>query len=68
MAQRVILDYLGAHENVPPAPGQAGHAGAVRHAIEVSGWSGTRFDVYRCRVDYPVLFTMFSARVEAAKR
>jgi hypothetical protein len=53
---------------VPPLPGEPAHAGAVRHAIESSGWLGTRFDVYRSRVEYPVLFTMFSARVEIAKR
>lgn len=68
MHHRVSLDYLGVHTGVPILPGETRHAAAVRHAIEAAGWTGTRFDVYRCRVEYPLLFTMLSVRVELAKR
>jgi hypothetical protein len=61
MPQRETLAYMGAMEGVPPVGGGAGvarHPEAVRHVLERAGWLGTKFDVYRCRVEYPVLHSM----------
>jgi len=68
LPQRVSLDYLGVHDGVPPLAGDPNHAGAVRHALERGGWLGTRFDVYRCRVEYPIMYTMLVIRADALKR
>jgi hypothetical protein len=68
MSQRETLDYLGVREGVPSLPGSPDHAEAVRHVLEKQGWLGTAFDVYRCRVEYPVLHSMLVVRVEAMKR
>jgi hypothetical protein len=69
MLELVALQ-AGEAEKAAPArlPGEPAHAEAVREAIHRAGWAGTKFDVYRCRVEYPVLFTMFAARVDVMRR
>lgn len=68
LGQRETLDYLGVHEGVPPLAGAPNHANAVRHSIERAGWAGTRFDVYRCSVEYPVMYTMLVVRADALQQ
>jgi hypothetical protein len=68
MAQRETFDYLGVHEGVPPLTGDPTHPAVVRHVIELAGWGGLRFDVYRCRVQYPMMHTLLVTRVDAIKR
>ncbi len=60
--------YLGEVESVPPLEGAPGHAGAVRHVLAARGWLGMRFDLYRCRVRYPVLHTLVCLKVDGARR
>src|SRR6185295_12335821 len=55
LPQREIVTYLGALEHLPPIPGAPRHSDAVRHVLKQQGWLGTKFDAYRCRVQYPVL-------------
>jgi hypothetical protein len=40
----------------------------VRRTLEVIGVYGTQFDVYRCRVPYPVLHTLISLEVDIPGR
>jgi hypothetical protein len=68
LPQRESAMYLGALEHVAPLPGADRHADAVRHVLGAHGRLGTRFDSYRCRVQYPVLHTLLVLRVDAARR
>ncbi|MBC7773230.1 MAG: hypothetical protein H7210_12090 [Pyrinomonadaceae bacterium] len=40
---------------------------AVTHVLKRLGWFGTRFDVYRARVLYPVMHTLLSLRADAPR-
>lgn len=68
LPQRETVNYLGAVERVPPIQGAPRHPEAVRHVLEKHGWTGTRFDLYRCRIQYPVLHTLLCIRVDAVRR
>jgi hypothetical protein len=66
--QREMISYLGAHELPPPIAGSERYQEVARHVLQQRGWLGTRFDIYRSRVEYPVLHTMLVARVDAAAK
>jgi hypothetical protein len=66
--QQESVEYLGTLDAAPPMDGSPRHAEAVRHALGRLGWLDTRYDVYRCRVQYPVLHTLMAIRVDAAPR
>lgn len=68
LPQRESVTYLGAREAVPPIPEAARHSDAVRQVLDKLGWLGTKFDVYRCRVQYPVLHTLVCLDVDAVRR
>jgi hypothetical protein len=52
---RESVVYLGKGPSVLYAADIPRYAELGRHAFECLGWDGERFDVYRCRVEYPVL-------------
>ncbi len=68
LPQRETVTYLGAMESVPALDGVPGHPDSVRHVLQKLGWLGMRFDVYRCRVRYPVLHTLVVAQVDVLKQ
>ncbi len=67
LPQREVAQYLGVMTETPPLPGSPSHHLAVRHVLAQSGWLGTRFDIFRCFVAYPVLHSMIALRVNASK-
>jgi hypothetical protein len=68
LPQRETVHYLGAHDAPPVLEGAHRYHEAVQHVLRTLGWFGTKFDIYRCRVQYPVLHTLVCMRVDAAKR
>lgn len=66
--QQETVEYLGALDRVPPIEGSPRHPDAVRQVLERHGWSDVRYDVYRCRVDHPVLHTVMALRIDALAR
>jgi hypothetical protein len=67
LPQRETFDYLGATHRPPAVEGAPRHAEAVRHVLAGLGWDRTLFDVYRCRVRYPVLHSMLFYGVDAVR-
>jgi hypothetical protein len=68
LPQRESPMYLGTMETYPPIPGAPRHGDAVRHAMDELAWLGTRFDVYRCSVRYPVLHTFIRLAVDGLRQ
>jgi hypothetical protein len=68
LPQRETLNHMGVHSGVPPLTGSPRHAEAVRSVLARHGWLGMKFDVYRCRVEYPAMFTMLAVLVDALPR
>jgi len=66
--QQETVEYLGVLDRVPPIEGSPRHPDAVQQVLESHGWLDVRYDVYRCRVDYPVLHTVMALRVDALPR
>jgi hypothetical protein len=66
LPQQETIRYMGALDTVPPIALSQRHADAVRHVLERHGCLGTRFDVYRCRVQFPALHTVIVMRVDPA--
>ncbi len=52
----------------PPIPDSPRHCEAVQHVLGQLGWLGTKFDVYRCRVQYPVLHTLIRVAADTFRR
>ena len=67
MSQQETVEYLGEMERTASLEGSARHSEAVTHVLERLGWMGTRFDVYRARVEYPVMHTLLSLRADAPR-
>jgi hypothetical protein len=65
--QHEMVTYLGAQTDVPAVAGAPHHSDAVRDMIRRSGWEGRRFDVYRCRIVYPVLHTLIALQVQPVR-
>lgn len=68
LPQTETATYLGLREAVPPISEVPQHADAVREVLANVGWLGTKFDVYRCRVGYPILHTLICLDVGAMRR
>jgi hypothetical protein len=68
LPQRETAAYLGVLGEPPTVAGADRHHDAVRHVLREHEILGGRFDVYRCRVQYPVLHTLLVLRVDAARR
>lgn len=49
------IEYLGKGPDVLETPDVPRYPEMARHVMEKMGWDGDRFDVYRCRVEYPVM-------------
>lgn len=49
------LKYLGRGPDVMHSPDVPRYPEMVRYAMDKRGWDAARFDVWRCRVEYPVL-------------
>lgn len=58
------VEYLGTRLTALHARQSPGYAGVVAHELERMGWGGTTFDVFRCSVQYPVLFSAIHVCVE----
>ncbi len=67
MPIEISATYLGAHTEIPDAPGIPRYPEVVRSVLGRLGWQGTRFDVYRCRLAYPVLHTLIRLWIENDK-
>jgi hypothetical protein len=65
---RENVSYFGSTDTVPAMEGSPNHAEAVHSVLERHGWLGARFDIYRCRVPFPVLHTLLCLNVDAARR
>ena len=50
-----MVSYLGKGPSVLHTPDVPRYAQMGRYVFERVGWDGDRFDVYRCRVEYPVM-------------
>ena len=55
MALRESIVYLGKGPSVLHTPEVPRYAEMVQYALDRSGWNASNFDVYRCRVEYPVM-------------
>ncbi len=51
----VSVTYLGQGPTVLYTPNVPRYAEMVQYAFDRLGWDGEKFDVYRCRVEYPVM-------------
>lgn len=49
------VDYLGRGASVLHTPDVPRYSAMAGYAFDKLGWDGERFDVYRCRVQYPVM-------------
>jgi hypothetical protein len=49
------VEHLGKGASVLYTPDYARYPELARHAFDRLGWDAERFDVYRCRIEYPVL-------------
>lgn len=49
---------VGGIVDVPPCPDIPRLPQIVRQVLSEHGWHGERFDLYRCRVEYPILHAM----------
>ncbi len=68
LPQREAVAYFRALDGLPSLPEVPRHTEAVRHVLGTLGWLGTRFDVYRCRVEYPVLHTLVHVAADTVRR
>jgi hypothetical protein len=49
------VSYLGKGPSVLHTPDVPRYAAMGRYVLDRVGWDGERFDVYRCRIEYPVM-------------
>jgi hypothetical protein len=55
LGTRETVEYLGRGPDVLHTPEVPRYAEMVRYSLERAGWTPEGFDVYRCRVEYPVM-------------
>ena len=55
LALRESVVYLGKGPSVMHTPDVPRYSEMIHYAFDRLGWDGARFDVYRCRVEYPVM-------------
>jgi hypothetical protein len=68
LPQRETVTHLGVLEAAPRVTGDPRHEEAIRAILARYGWLGTRFDVYRCRVQYPVMHSLVYLCVDSLRR
>ncbi len=68
MPIEVSPTYLGAMTDMQPAIGVSRYPEMVRRVLEHLGWYGRTFDVYRCRLTYPIMNTTFRIEVRGDSR
>ncbi len=56
-------NHLGTMVDPPPAAGVPRYAEMVRTLLDHRGWYGTKFDVYRCCIPYPVMHSLVHLEV-----
>jgi hypothetical protein len=61
LSQREKIEHVGVRTGVPEISGAPQNAEAVAYELERNGCKGVRFDVYRCRVRYPVMHSLVAA-------
>jgi hypothetical protein len=66
MSETVI--YLGRGPQVLSTPDVPRYAEMVQYALDRVGWDASKFDVYRCRVEYPIMPSSVVTIVEPPKR
>jgi hypothetical protein len=62
------VDYLGKGASVIHTPDVPGYADMARYVFERLGWDGERFDVYRIRIQYPIIPSTVAMRHELPER
>lgn len=67
LALRETVDYLGRGPSVLRTPALPRYPEMVQYALDRLGWDGRRFDVYRCRVEYPVMPSSVVVRFDLPK-
>lgn len=55
LAIRETVTYLGRGPGVMTTPDVENYAGMIDFAMTRAGWDASQFDVYRCRIEYPVM-------------
>jgi hypothetical protein len=59
--------YSGNDLRALESPDVARYPEMVRTVLEQLGWAGTTFDIFRCRVRYPIMHSLVHLRVETVK-
>lgn len=57
--------HMGSFIDVPPAEGMPRYQEMIGSVLKRFDWYGRKFDIYRCRMPYPIIRTMVSLRAEA---
>ncbi len=68
LAQHESVSTFGPNDRAPGVECSPRHQEAVRFVLAKYGLTGTCFDVYRCRVKFPVLHTLVVIRVDPIRR
>lgn len=61
-------EYLGSDLGALDLPQIPRHAEMTRSILEDLGWDAAGFDIFRCRVEYPILHTTIRMRVDTMHR
>lgn len=67
LPQRELVSHFRPSDHVPPIEGAPEHAAAVREVMRRHGVLDQPFDLYRCRVQYPILHSLVVVRTDPAK-
>lgn len=62
------VEHFAARANVPASPEIPHWPDIVRHILMERGWLDASFDVYRCRIAYPMLHAWTGLRVDRVAR
>ena len=60
--------YLGKGPQVLSSPDVPRYAEMVQYALDRAGWDARQFDVYRCRIEFPVMPSSVMVRFEMPRR
>jgi hypothetical protein len=60
--------HLGKGPDVLSSPDVPRYVEMVRYALDRAGWDGRQFEVYRCRVEFPVMPSSVMVRFEMPQR
>lgn len=66
LPQREVVEYLGQHTQPPSVHGAPNQRDAVQSILDEIGGAGLLFDVYRCRILFPVLHTLIVTYIDTA--